>query len=78
MNVPFLDLAAANAELREEIDVAIGRVIDQGQFILGDEVAALETEFATFVGTGHCMGIGNGLDALELAIRGLAFGRATR
>ena len=74
MRVPFLDLAATHADLRHELDAAITRVIDRGQFILGDEVAAFEVEFARFVGTKHCIGVGNGLDALELTIRALGVG----
>lgn len=71
MTVPFLDLGAAHAELRTEIDAAIRGVLDGGQFILGSEVEAFEAEFSAYVGTTHCVGVGNGLDALELAIRAL-------
>jgi dTDP-4-amino-4,6-dideoxygalactose transaminase len=72
--VPFLDLAAATAELRAEIDTAVGRVLDSGWFLLGDEINAFEVEFAAFTGAGHCVGVGNGLDALTLALRALDVG----
>jgi dTDP-4-amino-4,6-dideoxygalactose transaminase len=71
VRVPFYDLAAAHSDLRQEIDAAIARVIDSGKFILGPELQAFEREFATFVESTHCLGAGNGLDALELAIRAL-------
>ena len=69
MSVPFLDLAAATAEIRPELDQAIARVLDSGWFVLGREVEAFEDEFAAFVGTAHCVGVGNGLDAIEIALR---------
>ena len=71
MIVPFLDLAAAHAELRGEIDRAIASVIDRGQFILGPELAAFESEFAAYTQTANCVGVGNGLDALEISLRAL-------
>lgn len=72
--VPFLDLGAATAELRDEIDKAVGRVLDSGWFLLGDELAMFETEYATYCGAAHCVGVGNGLDALTLALRALDVG----
>jgi dTDP-4-amino-4,6-dideoxygalactose transaminase len=74
MNVPFLDLAAATAELRPEIDAGITRVLDRGWFILGQENQAFESEFAAYCGVSHALGVGNGLDALVLALRGLGIG----
>ncbi|HLY05902.1 MAG TPA: DegT/DnrJ/EryC1/StrS family aminotransferase [Rhizomicrobium sp.] len=72
--VPFLDLKAAVSEVRGEIDHAIGRVLDSGQYILGGEVTAFEEEFAAHCGAAHCVGVGNGLDALELILRGFDIG----
>ncbi len=69
--VPFLDLRAATAEIRAELDNAIGRVLASGWYVLGPEVEGFEREFAALVGTGHCVGVGNGLDAIELALRAL-------
>jgi dTDP-4-amino-4,6-dideoxygalactose transaminase len=72
--VPFLDLGAATAEVRVELDAALGRVLASGWYILGPEVEAFEREFAAFVGSNHCVGVGNGLDAIELALRALGVG----
>jgi dTDP-4-amino-4,6-dideoxygalactose transaminase len=72
--IPFLDLRAATDEIRSELDEAVARVMNAGWFVLGPEVEAFEAEWASFVGTTHAVGIGNGLDALELALRGLDIG----
>ena len=69
--VPFLDLAAATEEIRPALAAAIDRVLSSGWFVLGREVEAFEAEFAAFVETDHCVGVGNGLDAIELALRAL-------
>src|SRR5215212_2868294 len=74
MTVPFLDLGAAVAETRTEVDAAIARVLASGWFILGPELEAFEREFATAVGAAHAVGVGNGLDAIELALRALGVG----
>jgi len=74
MKVPFLDLKAAHAELRTELDAACSRVIESGWFILGDEVKAFEGEFAAYCGAKHCIGVGNGLEALHLALRAMGIG----
>lgn len=74
MNVPFLDLKAAYLELALEIDAAAARTLASGWYILGAEVDAFEQEFAGYCGAGHCVGVGNGLDALVLALRALHIG----
>lgn len=74
MKVPFLDLQAATAELREEIDMAVSRVLSSGMYILGEETEAFEAEFAAYVGATHAVGVANGLDALHLALRALGVG----
>ena len=74
MNVPFLDVRAGYRELRGQIDAATARVLDGGQYVLGSEVEAFEREFAAYVGVRHCVGTGNGLDALTLALRALNVG----
>lgn len=74
MIVPFLDIAATHAEMRADLDAAWRRVADRGWFILGDEVAAFEREFAAYCEAGHCIGVGNGLDALHLILRGYGIG----
>lgn len=68
MKVPFLDLKAPHVELRRELDEAIKRTLDSGWYILGEEVAAFEREFASYVGAKHCVGVGNGLEALRLTL----------
>lgn len=65
---------AALAPLRSEIDAAIGRVIDRGAYILGPELAAFEAEFAAYLGVEHVIGVGNGTDAITLALRALGVG----
>lgn len=67
--IPFLDLRAINDSHREKIAAAVARVVNSGWYILGEEVSAFESEFANYCGTGHCVGVANGLDALTLALR---------
>jgi dTDP-4-amino-4,6-dideoxygalactose transaminase len=67
--IHFLDVAAGYRELRDELDAAYRRVIDTGQFVLGRETAAFEAEFAKYCSVAHCVSVGNGLDALSLALR---------
>jgi len=74
MKVPFLDLKTVHAELREELDAAYRRVLNSGWFILGAEVEAFEKEFAAYCGAQHCIGVGNGLDALHLILRAMDIG----
>lgn len=72
--VPYLDLHASVAELRAETDDAISRVLGSGRYVLGPEVEAFESEFAAYCGVRHCIGVGNGLDALQLLLRALQIG----
>jgi dTDP-4-amino-4,6-dideoxygalactose transaminase len=74
MNVPFLDLGPLYRELREELDAASRRVMESGRYILGDELLAFEQEFAAYCGARYCIGVGNGLDALHVILRGLGIG----
>lgn len=74
MTVPFLDLGAAYGELQAEMDAAMARVCSSGWFILGSETEAFEQEFAEYLGVRHCVGVGNGLDALHLALRAMGIG----
>jgi dTDP-4-amino-4,6-dideoxygalactose transaminase len=74
VSVPFLDLAAAYDELRDELDAAYQRVMQNGWFILGPEVEAFEREFAEYCGVSECIGVGNGLEALTLMLRALEIG----
>lgn len=72
--VPFLDLEAAYRELQPEIDAAVARVLRSGRYILGEEVSAFEHAFAAYVGADHCVGVGNGFDALALSLRAIGVG----
>lgn len=72
--VPFLDLAAAHAELRTELDAAWRRVMDSNWFVLGEEVSAFEREWAAYCGAKHCVGVSNGLDALRLLLEAYSIG----
>ena len=74
MNVPFLDLRPQYLELKDQFDAAYLRVAESGSFILGSEAQSFESEFATYCGAEHCIGVGNGLDALHLIIRALDIG----
>jgi dTDP-4-amino-4,6-dideoxygalactose transaminase len=59
---------------RREIDAAVARVIDSGNWILGEEVERLEDEFAEYLGVDHSVGVGNATDGISLALRALGFG----
>jgi len=70
----FIDLQAQYRAYRDEIQRRIQAVLDHGQFILGPEVAELETELARYVGVRHCITVASGTDALEIALRALQIG----
>lgn len=74
MKVPLLDLTEQNALLRPEIEAALGRVLDSNGFILGPEVAALESELAAYCGTKHAIACASGTDALLLALMAFDIG----
>ena len=66
--IPFLDVAAAYAELQEELDDAVRDVMASGRFILGPEVTAFEEDFAAYCEARHAIGVASGLDALRLIL----------
>ena len=66
------DLARHHAPLRYELEAAMARVLDRGWYILGPEVEAFEREFAAYLGVAETIAVGNGTDAIELALRALA------
>ncbi len=74
MTIALNDLARHHAPLRAELDAAIARVNDRGYYILGPEGEAFEREFAAYCGAAACVAVGNGTDALELALRALGIG----
>lgn len=67
--IPFLDMKSVYAELKPELDAAYARVMESGWYVLGKEVEAFEAEYAAFCGTRHCVGVANGLEALEMVLR---------
>ncbi|HEX5501408.1 MAG TPA: DegT/DnrJ/EryC1/StrS family aminotransferase [Thermomicrobiales bacterium] len=72
--VPIADSRRGYLAQRPAIDAAVQRVLASGWFVLGAEVAAFEREFAAWLGVTHCVGVANGTDALELALRALDIG----
>tara|TARA_B110000211_G_C14082499_1_gene555232 strand:- start:974 stop:2107 length:1134 start_codon:yes stop_codon:yes gene_type:complete len=67
--IPFLDLKRINEQYKTELKDACVRVINSGWYILGNEVAEFEKEFANYCEVEHCIGVANGLDALMLILR---------
>ncbi len=74
MNIPFLDFAGPYEELKADLDEAYFRFMRSGRYMLGKEVEAFENEFAAYCGVSHCVGVGNGLEALHLILRGWNIG----
>ena len=74
MKVPFLDLKAHHAPLTEEFERAIREVIESSAFAGGPFVERFEEEFASFCGSSYAIGVGNGTDALWLALLALGIG----
>jgi dTDP-4-amino-4,6-dideoxygalactose transaminase len=71
MTIPFLDLRAQFAEIREEIFEAVHRVVESQEFILGEEVECFEKEFSSYIGITCAVGLASGTDALALTLRAL-------
>ena len=74
MRIPFLDLKSTYLELRDKLDKSYQRVMKSGWYILGKEVDAFENEFASFCDSKYCIGVGNGLEALHLILKGYSIG----
>src|SRR5262245_59800299 len=74
IQVPFVDLQAQHEALASEIDQAVRQVFSRGDFILGAAVEAFETAFAAHHDVKHAIGVGTGLDAIELALRAYDIG----
>jgi dTDP-4-amino-4,6-dideoxygalactose transaminase len=74
MRIPLIDLVAQYRAIKLEIDETIQQVLEDGQFILGPNVAALEQEVAAYLGVKHAVGVASGTDALVLALRALGIG----
>jgi dTDP-4-amino-4,6-dideoxygalactose transaminase len=75
MKVPFLDFIAPYEELKAELDEAYFRFMRSAWYVLGKEVEAFEQEFANYCGAKHCVGVGNGLEALHLILRAYGIGK---
>ncbi|MDA8708303.1 DegT/DnrJ/EryC1/StrS family aminotransferase [Hellea sp.] len=69
MKFPFIDLQAQRAVIADEVDAALKRVLEHGQFILGPEVEQFETQLAEFEGGGHAVSCANGTDAIILPLK---------
>lgn len=74
MEIPFADLRPMHDELRNELDAAYEKVMDNSWFIQGKELEAFEKEFAAYVGVKHCIGVATGLDALYLVLKAYGIG----
>jgi dTDP-4-amino-4,6-dideoxygalactose transaminase len=68
MKIPFLDLKSQTQNLQSELDIAIHGVLERGRFILAEEVASFEIEYATYCGAAHAVGVASGTEALQLAL----------
>ncbi len=71
--IKFLDLYKINERLRKEINGKITQVLDSGWYLLGEETENFEQNFAKYCGVKHCIGVANGLESLNLIIRGYGF-----
>lgn len=74
MQVPFVSFLPMEKELDQELRNAFERVYSRSWYILGEEDKAFEQAFASYLGVNNCVGVGNGLDALVLALRALKIG----
>jgi dTDP-3-amino-3,4,6-trideoxy-alpha-D-glucose transaminase len=74
MTVPLFDTSTPLAPLRPQLLDAMTNVVDEGRYILGPNVSAFEQEFADYCGAAHGIGVGNGTDALTIALRALGVG----
>jgi len=72
--VPMLDLGYQNRQVADEVAAGFARVIEANEFILGSDVSAFEREYADYLHVSHVVGVGNGTDALVLALRAAGIG----
>jgi len=77
MQVKFVDLNAQYSELKPKIDSAIARVLGSSTFIGGPEVVEFEKNFSKYLGAKHCIGVGNGTDALYISLKSLGIGEGS-
>jgi aminotransferase EvaB len=69
--IPINDLVRHSSAVHNDVGLAIEKVLAKGWYVLGTECSAFESEFASFCGVEHCVGVANGTDALELGLRAL-------
>lgn len=72
--IKFSNLEPIHNQIREELDEAYRNVMDQGWFIMGEQLELFEQEYASYCGTEYCIGVGNGLEALHLILEGYGIG----
>jgi len=75
MQIPFVDLKAQYREIEHELQEAMARVFQHGIFVQGPEVTLFENNFAEYLGAKHCVSVGNGTDALFIALKCLEIGK---
>ena len=77
--IPFLDLYKVNKRFEDDFKSKFSAFLDSGYYVLGNNVSSFETEFASYCGVSHCIGVGNGLDALRLILEGyIILGKITK
>jgi len=74
IKIPVLDLKPAYEELRAELDAAYHRVMESGRVLFGAELEAFEDEYAKSIGVAHCVGVANGLEALQMILMARGIG----
>ncbi len=74
MHIPFFSVASQHAAIRAEVLAALAEVYDSHWYVLGEQVQLFEQAYSTFTGVAHTVGVGNGLEALTLALRALGVG----
>jgi dTDP-4-amino-4,6-dideoxygalactose transaminase len=72
--IPLVDLGLQRDRIADDVKAGFDRVMQNTSFILGPEADTFERAYAAYCGTGHCVGVGNGTDAIELALRALRIG----
>ena len=73
--IKFSDLEPLHNQIRNELDEAYYSVMNRGWFVMGEQLEAFESEYADYCGTKYCIGVGNGLDALHLILKGYGIGK---
>lgn len=74
MDIKLLDLKRNYESIKEDVDKKIREVLDSTQYILGENVKQFEKEFAEYIGVKHAVSVGNGTDALIIALKALGIG----